>query len=93
MITRLGSTELLHCAVRHDNVVYLSGVTADERNAGMAGQTLQVLEKIAKWLTHFGSDRAHMLSASIYLSDMSMKDEMNAVWKKWFGGQDMPARP
>jgi enamine deaminase RidA (YjgF/YER057c/UK114 family) len=92
MIKRLGATELLHCAVQHDNVLYLSGVTADERSADMGGQTLQVLEKIAKWLAHFGSDRANMLSASIYLSDLSLKDDMNAAWKKWFDGKNLPTR-
>jgi enamine deaminase RidA (YjgF/YER057c/UK114 family) len=92
MIKRLGGTELLHCAVQHGDVVYLSGVTADDRSLGMAGQTTQVLDKIAKWLSHFGSDRSNMLSASIYLADMAKKDEMNQAWGQWFEREHLPTR-
>ena len=92
MIQRMGGTELLHCAVRHGDILYLSGATADDRDADMALQTRQVLDKISTWLSHFGSDRDHMLSASVYVSDMALKDEMNAAWRTWFDGRHLPTR-
>jgi enamine deaminase RidA (YjgF/YER057c/UK114 family) len=92
MIERFHSTPLLHGAVHHGNTVYLCGATADDKSAGMAEQTTQALEKVAKWLKHFGSDRSRMLNAMIYLTDMSLIEELNDAWAKWFDGKDQPTR-
>jgi hypothetical protein len=38
-------------------------------------QSQAILDRLA------GTDKSRLLSATIYLSDMSKKDEMNEVWK------------
>ena len=88
MIDRFHGTPLLHAAVHHGDTVYLCGATAEDRSVGMGAQTTQVLEKVAKWLKHFGSDRAHMLNAMIYITDMNQIEEMNDAWATWFDGKD-----
>jgi enamine deaminase RidA (YjgF/YER057c/UK114 family) len=91
-INRLYSTPLLHAAVQYGDIVYLSGATPDDRDAGMGGQTTQALDKVAKWLEHFGSDRSRMLTSMVYLKDISLYDEMNEAWGAWFQGKDQPTR-
>lgn len=92
MIERFHQTPLLHAAIHHGDTVYLCGATADDKSAGMGEQTTQALNKAAKWLQHFGSDRSRMLNAMIYLTDMSRKNEMDAAWAAWFDGKDQPTR-
>lgn len=92
MIERFHQTPLLHAAVHHGNTVYLCGATAEDKSAGMAEQTQQALEKAARWLKHFGSDRSLMLNAMIYVTDMSKMDELNTAWSKWFDGKNQPTR-
>ena len=79
-------------AVIHNNVVYLSGVVADDKTLSMAGQTEQVLKKIDNVLKEAGSDKSKILSAVVYLADMDLKDEMNAVWMSWIDPAHLPAR-
>jgi enamine deaminase RidA (YjgF/YER057c/UK114 family) len=43
-------------------------------------------------LNQAGSDRAHVVQATIYLADLSLKGELNAVWTDWFKAEDLPAR-
>ena len=43
-------------------------------------------------LAEAGSDKSHLLSATIYLSDMSRKEEMNKVWQGWMDPKNPPAR-
>ena len=58
----------------------------------MAGQTLGVLEKIDAQLAKVGSQKTRLLSATIYLADISTFTEMNEVWKKWVPVGACPAR-
>ena len=43
-------------------------------------------------LAEAGSDRTKLLSASIWLSDISTFDEMNKVWDGWVSNGNAPAR-
>lgn len=70
--------------------LYLSGVTSFEE--GIAAQTKDVLAKIEERLASAGSDKHHILRATIYLKDISLFDEMNAVWDAWVSPETAPAR-
>ena len=91
-ITRYGPGANLSRSVEHDGVVYLSGLTAEDKSADMAGQTAQILARIDRNLAEAGSNKSHLLSATIYLSDMSRKEEMNRVWQSWIDPKHPPAR-
>jgi enamine deaminase RidA (YjgF/YER057c/UK114 family) len=91
-ITRHGPGANLSRAVEHDGTIYLSGLTAEDKSADMAGQTAQILARIERNLAEAGSDKSHLLSATIYLSDMSRKEEMNRVWQGWIDPKHPPAR-
>lgn len=79
-------------AVVHNNTVYLCGQVAEDRTAGITEQTQTMLAKVDALLTSVGSDREHILSATIYVKDMSLFADMNAVWDNWIPAGHAPAR-
>ena len=51
-----------------------------------------MLEKVDTLLLQAGSDREHILSATIYLKTMDDFAAMNAVWDAWVPEGHAPAR-
>ncbi|WP_296231734.1 RidA family protein [Pseudomonas sp. UBA4617] len=91
-IDRIQPNPRLSAAVTYGNLVFLSGqVPGDATDA--AGQTRQVLEKIDALLAEAGSDKDHLLSATIYLKDIGRDfDAMNDVWSAWLSPGQAPSR-
>ncbi|MEM9682577.1 MAG: RidA family protein, partial [Pseudomonadota bacterium] len=84
--------EWLSKTVEHNGVVYVCGLTADDRSASMKDQTVEILGKIDAALAKAGTDKTRLLTAMIYLSDMSKKAEMNEAWIAWMDPNNPPAR-
>jgi enamine deaminase RidA (YjgF/YER057c/UK114 family) len=57
----------------------------------MGEQTRNILGKIGGYLREAGSDTSKVVSASIFVTDLSQKKEMDAVWTEFFGDH-LPAR-
>src|SRR6185295_7701823 len=77
--------------VVHGDTVYLAGVVA--RNASgksMTDQTKDVLASIDGYLKQAGTDKSKLLSANIWITDMSKFAEMNAVWDAWVSPGNTP---
>lgn len=51
-----------------------------------------VLNHIDELLAHAGSDKDHILRATIYLKSMDDFAAMNAVWDEWVNKEHAPAR-
>ncbi len=79
-------------AVAYENLVFLSGIVADDKTVPMKEQTEQVLARIDGFLAEAGTDKTRILSATVYLSDLSRKDEMNEAWMACLDQADLPAR-
>lgn len=79
--------------VIHGNTVYLAGVV-DRNSAGksVADQTKAILATIDGYLAQAGTDKSKLLSATIWLADMSTFNDMNAVWDAWVSPGNTPAR-
>lgn len=92
MTARHLQTPIMHRVVAHSGLVFLGGVTADDESLDMAGQTRQVLSKIDDYLALAGTDNTRLLSATIFLTDLTLKPAMDTVWKAWVAGPDLPAR-
>lgn len=92
MITRIKSGARMSQAVVHGNTVYLAGQVASDRSADTAGQTREILANIDGLLADAGTDKRHLLTATIYLADMSTFNEMNAVWDAWVAPGCAPTR-
>lgn len=84
-ITRSIRTPIMHRAVEANGFVFLGGVIADDTSASMGEQTANILGKIAGWLKEAGSDASRIVQASIYVTDLSRKKEMDAAWTAFFG--------
>ena len=81
--------------VRHGDLVYLCGQTASgsaEASADITAQTHETLSRVDSLLSEAGSSRTRILSATIYLRDMSDFSAMNAVWESWIEPGTAPAR-
>ncbi|MNE50204.1 Enamine/imine deaminase [compost metagenome] len=91
-ITRLHTNPRLSGAVTFGDLVFLSGqVPGDAIDA--AGQTREVLEKIDALLAEAGSDKDHLLSATIYLKNIEQDfAAMNEVWSAWLSPSQAPSR-
>lgn len=90
-IQRIRSGQRMSQAVVHGETIYLAGqVGAPGRS--VTEQTREILASIEELLAECGSDKSKLLSATIWLADMSDFGEMNAVWDAWVGGRDAPAR-
>ena len=59
---------------------------------GIVAQTETMLEKVDALLLQAGSDREHMLSATVYVRDIKDFAAMNEVWDAWVPEGHAPAR-
>ena len=73
-------------------MVALAGQVADNRDEGVGAQTRNVLEKIDRLLGEAGVGREDIVTAYIWLADISGFDEMNEVWDAWVAPGHTPAR-
>jgi enamine deaminase RidA (YjgF/YER057c/UK114 family) len=91
-IKRHGVGPRLTQAVVHDNTVYLAGMVAGDPSADAKGQTEQILKKIDETLAAVGSHKAKLLSATVYVANMALYNDMNAAWDAWVDKANTPAR-
>ena len=91
-ITRHGIGSIMSQVVEDGNTVYLQGFTADDKSADIKTQTRQVLAKIDKTLAAAGSDKACLLSAQIFVSDIALRPQLNEVWAAWIDPKNPPTR-
>ena len=92
-IVRMDSGPRMSQVVVHAGVVYLAGQVAQRApNGSIREQTTDILDRIDELLAAAGTDRSKLLSATIWLTDMSGFGEMNAVWDTWIDGKNPPAR-
>lgn len=59
--------------------------TAADTSLPIEGQTRETLETIDSNLRELGSDRFSIISAQVFIANMSDKPAMDAVWRDWIG--------
>ena len=91
-ITRFHVGPRLSDTAVHQGTVYLAGQVPDDSSQDIRGQTAQVLAMVDRLLAEAGSDKAHILSLTIYLKDMADYAAMNAVWDAWVAEGAAPGR-
>ncbi len=80
-------------AVVYNGMVFVGGMTADDRSQDIEGQTRQTLTKIEGYLAKAGTDKAHVLTAQIWIKNLERDFErMNAVWNSWTAPNAAPTR-
>ncbi|HEV2508313.1 RidA family protein [Bosea sp. (in: a-proteobacteria)] len=79
--------------VRHAGLIFLSGQTANGTTlSDISSQTKEVLRRIDELLAEAGSDRSHLLTATVYLRDIGDFAAMNLEWEAWLAHASAPAR-
>jgi len=91
-ITRLETKTRMSRIVKHNGVIYLCGQVCKDASRGIEEQTSSMLDKVDELLEQAGSDKEHILSATIYIKDMKDFSQMNEVWDNWIPEGYAPAR-
>lgn len=89
-ITRIDQGPRMSEAVIHGDTIYLAGQVGEGESVTV--QTGAALAEIEALLARAGSDKDHLLMATIWLADINDFEEMNAVWDAWIAGHAAPAR-
>ena len=84
-------TPIMHRAVEANGFVFVGGTIADDTSVSMGEQTRNILGKIAGYLKEAGTNQSRVVSASVFVTDLSKKKEMDAAWTEFFGDY-LPAR-
>ena len=91
-IHRINSNERLSAAATYESLVFLSGQVPTQTQ-DITAQTQEVLGKIDALLAETGSDKDHLLNATIYLQNIQRDfAAMNAVWSAWLCAGKAPTR-
>jgi enamine deaminase RidA (YjgF/YER057c/UK114 family) len=92
MITRFpGLTPTRSRAVIHDGLIFTVAVSPDA-DPDFYTQTRKALRRIDESLAMSGTDKSRILSAIVYLSNISHKNEMNRAWDEWVDRANPPMR-
>ena len=85
-IKRFQVSERMSQCVVHGNTVYTAGQVAH------SVQARAILAQIDELLMEAGTDKSMLISANIWLSDISTFNEMNEVWDAWVVPGQTPCR-
>ena len=92
-IQRLETGPRMSQVVVHGDTVYLAGIVARETaGKSVPEQTKEILAAIDGYLAKVGSDKTKILTAQIFLADISTFSDMNSVWDGWVPQGHTPAR-
>lgn len=92
-IKRIQNGPRMSQAVVHNGIVYLAGQVAHGSGGkSVTEQTKEILSRIDTLLAEAGTSKSKLLTANIWLSEISTFAEMNAVWDAWVDPQNTPAR-
>lgn len=76
----------------HNGTVYLAGQIAEHTRADAFEQTREVLGHVERLLGEAKSDKRHILSATVFLSNMKNYADMNRAWDGWVEPGATPPR-
>lgn len=92
-IKRIDPGPRMSQAVVCGGMVYTAGqVALRAPGASVTEQTKDILARIDELLEQAGTDKSKAAVATIWLSDISDFDEMNAVWDAWVSPGNPPVR-
>ena len=91
-ITRLHVGPRLSEVAIFNGVVHLAGQIAEDTKADAFEQTREILGHVDRLLTEAGSDKRHILSATVYVANMKHYADMNRAWDDWVVPDATPPR-
>ena len=92
-IERINTGRRLSHATVHNGTVYLAGQVAEGATGkSVKEQAVDILKQIDALLASARTDKTKLLSAMIWLKDISYYQEVNSVWDAWVAPGCAPAR-
>ena len=92
MIRRIpGNVPTRSRAVVYNGVVHAVAVSPD-KTPSLYEQTKRALAAIDRSLADAGTNNSRVLTATVYIADMSRKEEMNRAWDEWVARDNPPMR-
>jgi enamine deaminase RidA (YjgF/YER057c/UK114 family) len=77
--------------VKHAGIVY-TVATAHDKAPSVGRQTADALAVIDRNLAEAGTDKSQLLSATVYITDMAHKADMDQAWCAWVDPDGAPQR-
>jgi len=90
-IERLNTSTRMSQMAIYGDIIWLAG-QCGTAGKSVAEQTKEALTKVDDLLAKAGADKTRLVNTTIWLSDISTYDEMNAVWDKWVPEGYAPTR-
>ena len=91
-ITRHEQSKIYSKVVEANGFVFTAGITANTPTKDVKGQTQEVVDEIDRLLKLCGTNKSAIVSATIWVPDIRLRDQMNEIWTAWNGGKDLPGR-
>jgi enamine deaminase RidA (YjgF/YER057c/UK114 family) len=92
MIKYFQSGTRMSQAVVYGGLVHIAGQVADNRKAGIEGQTADVLAKIDALLAEAGTSKSKLVAVNIFLPQIGDFETMNSIYDAWVDPERLPAR-
>ncbi len=90
-IKRIGTGPRMSEASCYNGIIWVAGQVGNPGES-VAAQTQTCLSEVDRILATAGTDKTRILSAQIWLADMTTFAEMNGVWDAWVPQGNTPAR-
>lgn len=91
-ITRHESNPVYSKVVEANGTVYTAGIVPADLSRDVKGQTAEVVAEIDRLLKLCATDKSRVVSATIWLADIRLREAMNESWTAWLGGKNAPVR-
>jgi enamine deaminase RidA (YjgF/YER057c/UK114 family) len=91
-ITRHEPSKIYSKVVEANGFVFTAGITGQDPKKDAKGQTEDVLKEIDRLLKLCGTDKTKIVSATIWVPDIRLRDPMNEAWNAWTKGENLPGR-
>lgn len=91
-ITRRELEPILANVVETDQFIYIAGALADDTSQDIVGQARQAFADVDRYLAQCGSDKSKILSATIWVADIRLREAFNEAWLAWIDPGNLPAR-
>ena len=92
-LKRINPGKRMSEAVIHNGMAYLAGFVAEAaKGQSVREQTADILAQIDATLKKAGTNKANIVKANIWLTDIATFPEMNDAWDAWVTPGSTPAR-
>ena len=92
-LKRINPGKRMSEAVIHNGMAYLAGFVAETaKGQSVREQTADILAQIDATLKKAGTNKANIVKANIWLTDIATFPEMNDAWDAWVTPGSTPAR-